>query len=144
MGSCRIRCCSIRFLDLKGRGTKRLLLGPLVGGHKPFLRPMRSTGCRFGTWSQKGLKVCYEQRVMVTMYRTWPDLCSIHYSGRDGDWFAMGRNWLRNPGLIFSSNGAVLGNSANETLLPTTVVEEPVIFPAAGLIMAKTVHQLKV
>jgi hypothetical protein len=92
----------------------------------------------------KGQKVCYEQRVMVTMYRTWPDLCSIHYSGRDGDWFAMGRNWLRNPGLIFSSNGAVLGNSANETLLPTTVVEEPVIFPAAGLIMAKTVHQLKV
>jgi hypothetical protein len=65
----------------------------------------------------KGLKVCYEQRVMVTMCRTWPDLCSIHYySGRDGDWFVMGRYWLRNPGFDFSNNGAVLGNSTNESL----------------------------
>jgi hypothetical protein len=54
---------------------------------------------------------------MVTMCRTWPDLCSIHYySGRDGDWFVMGRYWLRNPGFDFSNNGAVLGNSTNESL----------------------------
>jgi hypothetical protein len=89
----------------------------------------------------KGLKVCYEQRVMVTMCRTWPDLCSIHYSGKDKDWFVMGRGWLRNADFDFS-NGLVLGNSTNETLLPTTVVEGPVVYPT-GLVVAKTVHQLK-
>jgi hypothetical protein len=98
----------------------------------------------------KGLKVSFEQRVMVTMCRTWPDFCYQVYSGRDEDWFKLGKSWLRDPNTdfrkyefpTFLNDGDASGiwDKRKNTILPTTIVKEPVVFPedkVTGDVIAK-------
>jgi hypothetical protein len=92
----------------------------------------------------KGLKICFEQRVMITMCWSWPDFCYQVYSGRHADWFKLGKNWLRDPNTDFRKyeypifvDGGVSG-ILKDTILPTTIVKDPVIFPE-GKVTSQTI-----
>lgn len=73
---------------------------------------------------KKGLMVTFEQRVFVSLCRTWPRMCHIVHAGEDKDWFAMGKNMLRSSTFDFSKVKVELQTPFNESLQPTTIVED--------------------
>jgi hypothetical protein len=60
----------------------------------------------------------FEQRTMVWMCKSFPDICNLHQSR---DWFAMGRNWLREQNHDFSNSTRIPHNVTKEGPLVTRV-----------------------
>ena len=103
---------------------QEIAAGAFGGRRDAILQAYDKYWLSFWDMVRKGLKVGYEQRVMVTMCRSWPELCSVQYSGQDKNWVQMGTKWLRQPHHNFSTTTMLLSSSTNETLLPTTIVQE--------------------
>ena len=73
----------------------------------------------------------YEQRVLVWMCRSVPELCVIHKSQRANlSWFSMGQSWLRDADYEFTKNHPVtIPRLDNTTRLPPLTKDFELDFP---------------
>jgi len=74
--------------------------------------------------------VGFEQRVLVWMCRSFPKICIVN---RSEDWFAMGKQWLRNPDFDFMHTTIRIPKDKTTTV-PLLVEPSKLNFPKESLV----------
>lgn len=139
----------VLFANMYGHPNNQEIAAGVWGGTKEAIfEANQKYWIAFWDSVTKGLQVGLEQRVLITMCRSWPDLCHMVYSGRDQDWFTLGRNWMRQTNFNFSTvyykvslddfNASLAPKGNRHQLLPTTIVKDPVVFPE-GIVTGESV-----
>ena len=69
----------------------------------------------------------YEQRIMVMMCKSFPDLCLIQQSKHGKDWFAMGKVWLRSEERDWNASAITFEHNETELVQPISFPTDKII-----------------